>query len=375
MRSGKRRCCSIMALFFFITLLVPSAANAATEDLSIAQAIELARSSNPQITSLGLQVDRAQILRDDVADAVSFLPTGQLVVDPNGQAMVNNYEQSTIQLDTLKKQHESEQKRIEKEVVSAYSTALISANDLQATRLSLQEMEKQGKLVNLARSIGMVSNYDNNKYAMSIEQMQDTLSIQSKQYDTAIATLRSLLNKGNDWEPCLTSKAVLNKYSRQSLSIENIRAVTESINMLSATKTLEMEQIKVFWPGFDGQDRYLDQIDLHVKELDYEKTKRETWSTVEQLYYGIDALETQISLSSKVLTEKEKELQLMQLKYDMGLISLRSLQSGGESLETTRINVQKAKLDLETLHAKLASNKANYAYLTGQTVYSKLDWQ
>ena len=353
----------------------PLVAKAAVEELSIADAVAIATSKNPEVTSLKLQVDRANILRDDAADLVTFFSPDQLLVNPEGQMIVNSYEQLTIQLKTLKKQLESEQGRVEKDVVNAYTAALMAANDMEATKLTLAEMDQQKKLFDLAQGLGMVSTFDHNTLLRKVEQLEDGLKIQEKQYAASIATLRALLNQSSDWDPVLTSQPVLREYPRQSLATEFTRATDQSVLMLGAQTARDLEQIKVYWPSFDGQDAYMDQIQRNVKDLEYEKTKRDTYATVEQLYHGMDALEMQIGLFQKQLEEKQRDLGLQQLRYDLGMIPLRSMQPGVETLESAQNAVTKAQLELKSLQAGLAANKANYAYLTGQTVYSKTDWQ
>lgn len=367
----------LLAVFIAITLVManPLVAKAAVEELSIADAVAIATSKNPEVTSLKLQVDRANILRDDAADLVTFFSPDQLLVNPEGQMIVNSYEQLTIQLKTLKKQLESEQGRVEKDVVNAYTAALMAANDMEATKLTLAEMDQQKKLFDLAQGLGMVSTFDHNTLLRKVEQLEDGLKIQEKQYAASIATLRALLNQSSDWDPVLTSQPVLREYPRQSLATEFTRAADQSVLMLGAQTARELEQIKIYWPSFDGQDAYMDQIQRNVKDLEYEKTKRDTYATVEQLYHGMDALEMQIGLFQKQLEEKQRDLGLQQLRYDLGMIPLRSMQPGVETLESAQNAVTKAQLELKSLQAGLAANKANYAYLTGQTVYSKTDWQ
>lgn len=358
-----------------VALSAPAAAYAEEETLSIDAAVELAQAKNPQVTSLKLQVDRANILRDDAADLVTFFSPGNLLVSPDGQMLVNNYEQLTIQLKSLKKQLDSEQRRVEKEIVSAYTGAVIAANDMKATRLTMDEMKQQARLYDLGRGIGMVSRYDHNTFQRKMEQLEDKLDMQEKQYDSSIASLRGLLHKGTEWKPVLTSQPVITNYPRQSLATEFVRATGQSVLVMGAETAVELERIKVYWPSFVGQDAYMDEIQRNVKELDYEKTKRDMYSTVEGLYLGMDALEIQIGLSQKLLEEKQRELQLKELKYELGLIPLRSMVPGAETLETAQNEVTRAQIDYNNLQAKLAANKANYGYITGQTVYSKLDWK
>lgn len=375
MRYISIRSLTVIILAMVLALASPMAASAEQEELSIADAIAIAADKNPQVTSLKLQVDRANILRDDAADLVTFFSPAQLLVNPDGQVLVNNYEQLTIQLRTLKKQLDSEQRRVEKEVVAAYTGAVIADNDMLATQLNIGEMQQQAKLYDLGQRIGVVSLYDHNTFLRKMEQLDDTLAMQQKQYEGSIASLRGLLHKSTDWKPVLISQPTITKYDRQSLDTEFVRATGQSVLVLGAETAVELERAKIYWPSFVGQDAYMDQIQRNVKELEYEKTKREMHSTVEQLYLGMDALETQIQLSGKLLEEKQRELELRELKYELGLIPLRSMQPGAESLEAARDAVTSAQIDINSLQAKLAANKANYGYLTGQAVYSKLDWK
>ncbi|HHY08734.1 MAG TPA: hypothetical protein GX530_09510, partial [Corynebacteriales bacterium] len=193
MKYIKRRLPMALIIVFALALLVPAAAYASEEPLSIDAAVELAQAKNPQVTSLKLQVDRANILRDDAADLVTFFSPGNLLVNPDGQMLVNNYEQLTIQLKTMKKQLDAEQRRVEKEVVSAYAGAVMATNDMKATRLTMEEMKQQVRLYDLGQNIGVVSLYDHNTLLRGMEQLEDKLAIQEKQYDTSIAALRGLL--------------------------------------------------------------------------------------------------------------------------------------------------------------------------------------
>lgn len=371
----KRWAIILTAILIAVTLVSPVYAANTEQNLSIADALALGQKGDTQYTSLSLQVDRAEILRENASDNITLTGTGQLIVNPSGQALVNSYEQTNINLKTLKKQLENEQIANQKEVISAYTSALITANKIKATRLSLADMQNQQKINLLARDIGVYSAYANDKYNDAIEQLKDTLASQEISYNGDIATLRSLFNKGTDWKPVLTSQVVAGSFSRQPLATEVVRATTASSAMTSVEAARDLERIKIYFPAFDGEDRYMDNISSNLKELEYESTKRDTWSTVEQLYHGIDALEKQIVISEKTLAADEKDLKLAQIKYDLGLIPLRSIQTGTETLESYKLAVEKAKIDLDTMRCQLVANKASYCYLTGQNAYSSQDWK
>ena len=109
---------------------------------------------------------------------------------------------------------------------------------------------------------------------------------------------------------------------------------------------------------------------LSEASVAYEQAKRDATTSIEQLYYGIDSLEQQIQAANKTYLQSQQDLKIAQLKYDLGLISQNSLSSGSASLSTAVFDgLKRRKWIWIVSKADLASKKAQYAYLTGQTVY------
>ncbi|MGE5458966.1 MAG: TolC family protein [Methanobacterium sp.] len=343
--------------------------------LSLTEALDIAYKCNPGLRQAELELDRAEILLDQAANAAVFTETGDLIVGDTTRAFVSSYEQANVNYKTKKKASESEKLSMEKEVVTAYAAAVKSYNQLQISRLTLQDFEAQNKLNMVATVQGLLSNMDLRTSKRSLQQINNSLTATEMSYEASLATLRNLLNQNESWEPVLTSRPTLGNYERNEMWLELSRAADQSVLQMQAKAMLELEQIKKFW-SIDGglDDSYLNQINLNLKELDYEQAQRDTRATIEQLYQAIDILVQQIVIKEDTLAQNEQDLAIAKLKFENGLIPYRSLRTGELSLCSAELAVTKTRLELESLRSDLAQQRANFGYLTGQLVYSRNDW-
>jgi hypothetical protein len=108
--------------------------------------------------------------------------------------------------------------------------------------------------------------------------------------------------------------------------------------------------------------------------LDHEIAKRNARSTVENLYYGIDALERQIQVVKETYNLAQDKLRMAEIKYRVGTLPLLSITPGQEDLMSARVEAEKARAELENLRADLAKLKADFYYVTGRNVYESADW-
>ncbi len=345
------------------------------ETLSLEEALDLAYKYNPDLRKVELQLDRAEILRDIAAQSVTLLPTGELLVAPEGRSVINNYEQADVNWKAIKKVSESEKQRIEKEVVTAYADAVKSYNQIELTRWQLQDMEEQNRLSQIASVQGVMANSDLRSSLRGVEQLEEALKASQAAHELALSSLRTLLNQEPDWIPILTSRPVADSFSRPGVWLALSRAENQSIMMVQAESALEIEESKLYWGLGSGEDDpYMDKINLHLKKLGVEEARRDTRGTVEQLYHRIDILEKQITRFQTVIKQKEQDLQVVRLKHEVGIIPYRSLIPGQPCLVSAELAFESSNRELDNLKADLVIARANFSYLIGEQVYSKLDW-
>lgn len=367
----------LLLLAFIVIAVLPGAAAAQETNnnaLTLQQALDMAYKHNPDLRKAQLEVDKLQINRDDAAKQVKYIPTGGLVI-PEIQQGYNLFQQAEIGLKAAKRTLSTEKERLSKDVIAAYATALKNYNTMETTRLTLEDLKHQLSVANVAMQTGMISDSDLTAVKTGIRQAEKGYQATQAQYDGSIAALAALLGQGADWNPELTSKAVLKEYQREDLGIELSRGLNQSVKVWQTQALVDIEKSKENWvlPNISSD---MQNINSETAEITHEQAKIGTQSAIEQLYYIIDATEGQIAATEAAYEQAQRDLQIAELKYDIGMIPKYSMPgpAAGGSLSAARLAAQKAQYNLDSLQASLADWKAQFAYLTGQTVYDAGDW-
>ncbi len=342
-----------------------AAAISPNNPLSIEQALDKAYKTNPDLRKASLSVKKAEIIRDDAAEMVTWIPTGGMVV-PAYQQIMNGYEQAEIGYQTAKKAERTAQDGITYNVVNAYCAAVTNYNNMEIARVKLDDAKRQLTMSSVARAVGTLAEFEYDKAKIGIKQLEEAYELNKAQYEGSISNLRSLLNESKSWQPDLSSRPILAQYKRNELSMEVSRGLSESRDVWSAEAQLKVEESQQPWviPGLSSK---MQNINLELAQVDYEKSKRDTRAAIEQLYYMLDAMEGQIAVAEKAYETTVKDVKMAELKYDLGLIAKIQLSSA-------QVAEQNARINLENARAGLAQYKAQYALLTGQQVYSADDW-
>jgi outer membrane protein TolC len=364
----------IIVMSLCMLLLFPSFAYAGEEavhTVTLEGALQMAYTSNPDIRKADLELEKAQINRDDARDTLEWIPTGGLI-DPTVNQVFNLYQQTEIGLSTAKKAQESEKDRITQQVITTYTKALKDFNIMESTRLTLDNLEHQKRIAGVSMGLGLMSEIGYQKLESSIKQAQEGFKAAQAGYEGSMAALRYLLGQNAAWNPVLSSRAILDTYTRNELSVELNRGTSESVLVWTKKALLDIEKSKETW-FLPNTSSDLKKVDLHMAEVSYEQAKRDAKAKIEQLYYGIDAVEGQIQAAEVALATAQKDLEITQLKYDVGAIPRYSM-TGTDSLSAAEVAAETARMDLENLKADLAQMKAQFAYLTGQTPYDPGDW-
>lgn len=357
-----------------MVLLFPSFAYAGEQTahtMTLEDALQIAYGNNPDLRKADLELEKAQILRDDTRKALDWIPTGGLIY-PETQQVFNAYQQAEIGLATAKKAQASEKDRITQEVITAYTKVLKDFNTMESTRLTLEDLEHQKRIAGMSMGLGLISELDYQQLESGIKQAQEGYKAAQAAYEGSLASLRYLLGQNASWNPVLSSRAILDTYSRNELSVELSRGTSESILVWTQKALLDIEESKKTWV-LPNTSSDMKKVDLHMAEINYEQAKRDVKATIEGLYHGIDAIEGQIQAAESALATAQKDLEIARLKYEVGAISRYAMQ-GAESLSAAEIAAETARMDLENLKADLAQMKAQFAYLTGQEPYDPKDW-
>ena len=366
----------MLLVAFMILAITPNIALAQESDtsLTLEQALDIAYKSNPDLRQADLEIDKAQIQRDDAAELVTSIPIGG-IISLTGQEVYNGFQKAEIALEGAKRNKTTEKERLASDVINAYTAVLKNYNTMETARLTIEDLRQQLSTSYIAQETGVISSFDVKSFESAIKQAEDEYKGAQSQYESSISSLRTVVGKDQWWKPVLTSRAVLKEYSRENLDTELSRGISQSVNVWQSQELLDIEKSQEGWviPNLSTDMR---NINLDMAETTHEQAKLKTMGAIEQLYYGIDATEGQIAAAEAAYEQAQRDLEIAQLKYDVGLIPKYSMAgaSGSSSLAAVTLAAQKAQYNLDSLQAGLAGMKAQFAYLTGQTVYDAGDW-
>ncbi|MGS0763286.1 TolC family protein [Syntrophomonas curvata] len=341
------------------------AAESTTNSITIQQALDMAYKNNPDLRKATLAVEKAELTRNDAAEMVTWIPSGGLVL-PAYQKVMNGYQQAEIGYQTAKKAERTAQDGITYSVVNAYCTAIANYNNMELNQAKLEDAKLQLTMSSVARAVGTLADFDYEKAKTGTTQLDEIYKFSKAQYDGSIAKLRSLLGEGEDWQPDLSSRPTLAQYKRNDLNMEVSRGLSESTDVWTKEAELKIEESQQSW-AIPGVSSKMQNVNLEIAQVDYEKSKRDTRASIEQLYYMLDTMEGQIAAAEKAYDTAAKDMKITELKYQLGMIAKSTLSSA----QVTEMN---ARISLENARASLAQYKAQYALLTGQQVYDTADW-
>lgn len=360
-------------IFLFICLTcLPTTAYAQEANLSLQDALDIAYKKSLDLRQAELDVNKSQIDRDKLAEVINYIP-GQGLVYPEIQQLINTYQQAEIGLSARKKARDEKTREITVEVINAYTDVIKAHNTMEQARIALEDMRKKAKVQKIARGAGYISNVDYDRAILGEDQLQAQYNQARSQYKGAVAALGTILGQGPGWTPTISSRAVLSQYERSALDLDISRGLSQSIAVYSQGAMVDIEKTKQGWiiPNLSSE---MKNITLETEEIKYEQVKRQIRERIENLYYGIDSLEDQIAVAEQLCVTAEKDYEIAKLRNQLGLIPEISILPGADSLATARLECENAKLKLENARASLAQYKAQYAFLTGQQVYSDADW-
>lgn len=367
---------TVFLLIFFLSWPQAVFANDLKDNsnkLSIDQCIDMALKTNLELRGISLQVEKAQLQQDEAAKQVSFTPiSGE--IDPGYQMVMNNYQQSAIALSTLKRSESMARNALAKEVITSYGEAVKSYNNLKTARINLEKAMQQRKIASLSKEIGTLSQYDYNATNNQINQLQSAVKAAEVSYRGSIAALAAITgNNADGWEPELVSRANLSEYARNELSVEISRGLEQSHDVYKQKALHDIELIKKQWSMYDTSFIVQD-INVQLANIDYEKVKRDTKVGIESRYYAIDALEKQVAAKEEGLLMAHNDLMLAQLLFENGLVAKNVDGPNRIGPFSAEKAVEIKTLELENIKADLAKQKAEFALATGKEVYDRNDW-
>ncbi len=288
-----------------------------TQELNIQQAVDWALKSDPNIRINDLTVRELEILRDKAAEAVEYIPMGGMVPEAT-HAVVSQYQQVEINLQAARQLQQSQKDLTAKNVIAAYISAIKNKNDLELATLTLNKLKKQVAINKVSRDLGMVSSYEWEILENSFSQLEAGVKAAEAAYLSSILSLNEIMGQSKDSRFQLVSRPQLNGVDKDPLETELSRATNDSVLVLRAQKELEIEEFNqnlILMDGGSVKSSERRSIDLNRARANLDKAKQDARTSVEGLYYGIDAVEKQIKVAELAYAQAEKALNDAEVRY------------------------------------------------------------
>lgn len=370
-----RKYISLLAVFVIIfscfAVIPVQGAEVAANDLTIQGALDKACKNNPDLRTASLNIEKAGIVKDDLAWKVEGTYTAGMVSTAN-QTLMSGYQNADLAWTKAKKGEKATTDALSYNVITAYSTVVQKNNSMELARLQAENARQQLKVKSLAKSVGLLADFDYDKSVLACKKLEDAYKASQTEYTAAAATLRTLLGESETWQPSLSSKALINSFVRDTLAIELSRGLSQSYALWAAQADLDNQDLQSHY-YVSGDSFKTTKVNLELAEANVEKTRRDTQSQIEQLYLALDTLENQISLADKAYTTSAKDLELAKLKYSLGMIPQASM-TGTDDLASYNLAAENARIALENARFTLVQKKAQFAYLTSRTPFDAKDW-
>ncbi|MGE5423651.1 MAG: stalk domain-containing protein [Ignavibacteriales bacterium] len=362
----------ILALYFLTMVWIPVPVKAAqASDLTVSQSVEWALKSDPDIKSMALTVEKAQKARDDAADLVHFIPISG-PVDTQTQTIFLGYKQAENALGAAKKSEKLLPQQITKEIIASYLGILKTQNSIDLQKLNLAKLEKQIAASQVAKANGMVSDNDWQTLQNGLVQAKEGLKTAEASLVSSRMAFNTAVGKDKDAGFTLISIPIVESIEKGSLDEEQNRALAASVAVWQAEQNLDLEHVKENWTmlGVDSTNR---RIALDQAVINVDNAKQTVKTSIETLYYGIVAMESQMTSAMQAYEQTKADLKTAETKYQLGMIPLISTTGTGD-LTSARVNAETKRVALENLKADLTSSKATLYLSTGRTVFDAKDW-
>lgn len=351
-----RRLAILITLFTFVLSLVPVQAWAkepATPELTMDMAIEraLAQSDSLQISKHDL--DRAEEVRDFVADKVEFIPAGP-VPSSNAEKTIVSLTQSDIAYNMAKRSYKATEDTVVMSVYQAYNSIIQAQEKVRVAELNvknkdwLKRMAFIGKMVGTVDSMGMVQAETNYIAA------KNSLEAAQKALDDAYQKFNQLVGLWPEDRPVLVDMPEIKPLEVGDLDTEVSRIVDASPTVWLAEQKVDLAKLTKRLYDFTDPSRSepyeAKKIDVEKAEITASDTKDQMYKLVRTLYYTAKQLEEQNSAARESVRQAEESLRVAKIKFDVGMATKADLLNAELALAQARQTV----LDTAAQHEVLA---------------------
>lgn len=325
---------------------VSYADQAASEALSLEDAIRLALLSSKEVQVAKETVELKKIIKDETWDKYNAVlirthiqgtdmyvsvPTGQ---DPTGMVFKTDYDWRKAQKD-----YEVKVASVVASVYQKYSAAVLAQKQVEVAKLNVALKERELADAEARFKVGAESALVVAQKRASLASARSELAQAEGRLNKAYADLVELVGLPRGSKPALVSQVDF-----APLKVEDLDKEIETIIEASPQVWTAQETVKLQRNTYGMANSYdVDRINLKLAEIGVDITRQQLYLSLLQLYNNVRALEENYKALQQSLATAQEALRIARLKYELGMATWAEVLSAEASVASLAMQLENIK--------------------------------
>lgn len=289
--------------------------------LTLDEAINRAIANNTDLKLAEYDIERNEKMREKAAEKVKYTPLDGS--NEEASSAFTSLVQSDLTWQMSKKTLESKRDTVTEDVYKFYTDVLLAQEKVKTTEKALVYADFQRRAARMGYQVGKVSQ-DSKVTAEANYSAKEAALVESQ------ANLAESYRKLNDFiglnleeRPVLVDDFIFEPFQVDSLDYEIAYQLETSPDLWQTEKEVEKARLDLDLFSWNSGTPYdVKKIDLAKKQISAADSKNNLEQSLRTDYYSICQLEQQYRNQERELSLAENDLQNIELKHKLGLVSI-----------------------------------------------------
>lgn len=340
-------------MFAVVLLAAPALAKEpATPELTLQQAVEMAKAQSETIKNDLLKIERGELVADSAQLKMLFAPTSPTTAIAKSYFLA--YKTSDINLGMSQRSYAADLDSLFMQTLQSYNNILKGLEAVEVAEAQMKNAEWNHRVAVVSKRVGILDN-------LGMVQAESALAAARAGLDQAKKSLEDAYQKFNvsvglwpEDRPVLVDEPVFEKFAVINLESEVERAVSKSPTVWLMQKQVDLANINrrlYTLAGSSSTDPYQTRkIDVEIAELSAAQTEEQLRTMVRGIYYTALQLEVQYDSALESVKAAEENLRVTRIKYEVGMVTNGEVLKAEAALKTA----QQSLLTIKTQHQALS---------------------
>lgn len=292
-----------------------------TPEMTLEQAIQLAKANDETYKKAVLEVDRTDALAKYSTTSLTGYANTTGVSQGVGAAQIYAYYAADLTYQMAKKTLGSNEDRITNNTAAKYGAVVVAQANYEKAKSDAVLAERDYKIAQTKFQIGMLSELSYEAAKKTYDSSKKTLDTSKSSLDAAYANFNTLVGLWNVDRPVLTDGTSYEKLQVPDLESEvnRVQSTAPDVWLAEQSATLKDFQmnILVYTGSYSPYDARQDEV--AQAKLDATKARETYASTTRSIYYSIKQVEDQYASLQNTVDQAEIAVRTQQALYNAGM--------------------------------------------------------